>query len=195
MSIYNPNFLPKGFYVYAYLRSDGSPYYSGKGIGNRAIQPHKKIGVPIDYSNILIIAENLLEMGSFILERRLIRWYGRKDLGTGILRNRTNGGEGASGAKWTEEQKELIRGRTVTDETKKKLSIINTGKKASDKTKEKLSALRLGKKRELTDNWRANIKKANQGKNKGRVLSEETKAKIRESNRLTWLKKHPKDAQ
>ena len=96
---------------------------------------------------------------------------------------------------WTEEQKELIRGRTVTDETKKKLSIINTGKKASDKTKEKLSALRLGKKRELTDNWRANIKKANQGKNKGRVLSEETKAKIRESNRLTCLKKHPKDAQ
>ena len=74
------------------------------------------------------------------------------------------------------------------------MSIINTGKKASDKTKEKLSALRLGKKRELTDNWRANIKKANQGKNKGRVLSE-TKAKIRESNRLTWLKKHPKDAQ
>jgi hypothetical protein len=194
MFIYNPNFLPKGFYVYAYLRSDGRPYYIGKGSGNRAIQPHKKIGVPIDYSNISIIAENLLEIGSFILERRLIRWYGRKDLGTGILRNRTDGGEGASGAKWTEKQKSQIRGRTVSAETKKKLSIINTGKKASNETKEKLSALRLGKKREFTDEWKANIKKANQGKNKGRVLSEETKAKIRESNRLTWLKKHPKDA-
>ena len=110
------------------------------------------------------------------------------------MRNRTDGGEGASGAKWTEKQKSQIRGRTVSAETKKKLSIINTGKKASNETKEKLSALRLGKKREFTDEWKANIKKANQGKNKGRVLSEETKAKIRESNRLTWLKKHPKDA-
>ena len=40
---------------------------------------------------------------------------GRKDLGTGVLRNRTNGGEGSSGA-------------VVGAETKKKISKANSGK-------------------------------------------------------------------
>jgi hypothetical protein len=50
--------------------------------------------------------------------------------------------------------------------------------------------MRLGKKQaKCTEQGRANIKKANQSKNIGRILSEETKAKIRESNKATWAKK------
>jgi hypothetical protein len=114
------------YYTYAYLRKDGTPYYIGKGKNNRAFYKTKnEIKPPRDKSRIIFLKQNLTEEEAFKYEKYMIAVFGRKDLETGILYNRTNGGEGSSGLRLTEEQRkrrgEIQRGRPVKESVKLKI--------------------------------------------------------------------------
>ena len=103
------------FYVYMYLREDGTPYYVGKGIGNRVYSKNRRVKPPP--KNRIIIQDRLTEEQAFQQEIEHIAFYGRKDNGTGMLRNLTDGGEGASGAIRSDEaiQKQLIAAKETRE--------------------------------------------------------------------------------
>jgi len=153
------------YYTYAYLREDKTPYYIGKGKGNRAYRRRDKgIKPPKDKSKILILKQNLTEEESFRHEVYMIAVFGRKDLGTGILHNKTNGGDGVSGA-------------VVSDETRRKMSEALKGKPRSKEIRRKISESHKGKTH--SEESRRNMSESQ----KGKTFSEETKRKLSESQK------------
>jgi len=88
----------KNFYTYLWLRENGTPYYVGKGTGKRAFGKGDRVTSPPKSRSRIIIQYWFSEEEAFEKECWYIRLFGRMDIGTGILRNRTNGGEGTSGS-------------------------------------------------------------------------------------------------
>jgi hypothetical protein len=133
------------YYVYSYLREDFSPYYIGKGTKGRAYaSANHRIKAPKDKSRIHILKDNLTEEEAYLLEKLYILMFGRKDLGTGILRNLSDGGEGPTGYKTTPEQRRKIAlsrmgekhplyGVSPSEETREKQRQVLKGKYVGEK--------------------------------------------------------------
>jgi hypothetical protein len=148
-------------YIYVHYRGDNlSPFYVGKGtrkdkntykgVYERAFRKSRnnkywnRIVNKVGY-HVLIIHDNLTEPQAFDMERAYINWYGREN-----LVNFTDGGEGMSGYKHTEEAKKKYKNSMEkyynSEEHKKKLSDAgkgqiswNKGKKLSEEHKRKMS--------------------------------------------------------
>ena len=151
------------YYIYSYLREDLSPYYIGKGSGRRAYTKGlKEVKPPKDKSRVRILKADLAEEEAFLLEKLYILMFGRIDLGTGILRNKSDGGDGASGAIRNEETREKLRqanlGKKRPKEVGEKISKALSGRKLSEEMKTKL---RVGHKgRKCTEEHKKNVSKA-----------------------------------
>ncbi len=140
------------YYTYAYLREDKTPYYIGKGSGNRAYWSGRRcVPTPIDKSRILILKHFENEADAFKHEVYMIAIFGRKDKGTGILRNLTDGGEGITGNKRGEDfckrMSEIHSGKTISKAHKKALSKAHTGKTLSPEHRRKVGDALRGKKK------------------------------------------------
>jgi hypothetical protein len=174
------------YYVYAYIRLDGTPYYIGKGKGKRAVSKNHSVWVPNKNSGqIIILEKNLTEVGALAIERRLIRWWGKKHEG-GLLRNKADGGEGKSGYgvshRHSEETKRKLSEAKIGKcspkllEANRKTAEKLRGRKLSKETKAKLSLIHKG--RIMTKEHKANLSKSGVG----RPVSKETREKMRLKN-------------
>jgi hypothetical protein len=144
---------PYRFYIYAFLREKdsniaekGTPYIIGKGSGDRCYKKHgRPAQPPSNRDSIIKLVENLPEEEAFTYEMAYIEYYGRIDIGTGILRNRSNGGDGSSGKVCSAETR-----KSISDTLKLRYATGNKhptlGRSHSTHTKKIMSKQRKGEK-------------------------------------------------
>lgn len=162
----------RDFYTYLHKKPDGSVFYVGKGVegrafshDNRNIHWHRTVA---KYGfEVQILAYFQSEDEAFRQERLLIKSF--RDSGIKLV-NMTDGGEGSSGYKWTDEQKSRwidavgknpMQGKKHSDETKAKISAKAIGRKVSDSAKARISEKM--KARVFSDTHRQRLSAATKG--------------------------------
>lgn len=169
--------------LYRHIRLDkDEPFYIGIGISEKRAYSNKNRtnywhNIANKGYDIEILFDNLSYDNAKKKEIEFINLYGRIDLGTGILCNMTNGGDGSNGFKHSKEALikigEKSKGRIKTPEQIEKWR-NNTNFKKSLEVREKISNSLTGRKH--TEERKENQRKAQLGKK----LSEETKKKLSE---------------
>lgn len=171
--------------VYRHIRLDTNKvFYIGIGVDYR---PYVKYDRNKYWHNIInkteyevqILISNITWKEACIIEKKLIKFYGRKNLNEGPLCNMTDGGDGILGYKHREDSIDKIRKATkerMSGEYKLKMYNVHKGSKRSDETKLKMSLAQLGKR--VKEETKEKLRIINTGKKH----SEETKLKVALNN-------------
>jgi len=174
------------YYVYQYLRENGTPYYIGKGSGRRAFVSQRTIPKPKDKSRIQIVAHKLFESEAFLLEIKLIEYFGRIDLGTGILHNKTNGGDGApkvvGKVAWNKDKTQSASHNAKISKALKEYKRTELHQLAINAALKGRAPTFLGKTH--SEETKQKLREINKGKKQG-PMSDESKKKLSESIKNT----------
>ncbi len=139
------------YYIYCHInKSDGKCFYIGKGTGKRAWNSSTRSKYWKNIVNkhgreVIILVNNISESKANELEKEFI-----KQIGLENLCNLTEGGEGSSGYRFSNEQKakfsQIRKGKTFSDIHKKNLSDSMKGKHLGTKlSKEHCENIRKNK--------------------------------------------------
>ena len=133
-------------------------------MGGRRFVKHPPLAVPSDPLHNIIISEDMTEKDAHQAEMLLICYYGRADAGTGILHNRTDGGDGTSGLIHTPEARKKMSDKALgvpkSPEAAAKNSEWHSGRKLSPETINRMVATRSDPKyrenlsNKIRDKWK-----------------------------------------
>jgi NUMOD3 motif len=203
----------KIFYVYIGEHPiTGDSCYIGKGSGKRMVRHDTALRGGYHHNGHLQhifdkygqihwskVREGLSEVEALETEAALIAYFGRANSGTGILCNRTDGGDGVSGLRHTEETRRKMS-KPISAEVREKISQSLTGKKLSAETKRKMSESHSGKER--SKEHRENLSRALKGRppseqaiaaaliaRANRPVTPEHRAKISRASHAMWARR------
>lgn len=139
-------------YVYRHIRNDlNIPFYIGIGSDSNYKRSKDKANRNLYWNNIVskhgyridIMIDDISFDEAKQKEVEFIELYGRKDTNSGILCNKTDGGDGCFGLVHTDESKLKMsipnRGKKISEDHKKIISEFHTGKLVSKETRLKMS--------------------------------------------------------
>lgn len=183
------------FYVYQHRKKDTKEiFYVGKGKNFRYLEESNRNNY---WQNVVnkhgffseVLYDKLDEEFALLLEQELIDKYKKLNI---KLCNLTNGGEGVSGLKHTEEVKKIIsaqsKGRKHSQETKEKIGNYWKGKKRKLFSEEHRKKISIQRQKQIMKPVSEETKKLISSKNTGKKRTSEQIKKISEATKLALLK-------